>query len=423
MSGKRKDLRGRVLRTGESQIKQGKFKGRYQYDWIDNDGVRRHCNSWRLTEADPLPQGKRMCKPLRVLEEEIACDMHDGVDMSAKDRTLNQIFDDVMDMNTGIKQTTRNNYLNQWNCNVRDSLGKRKVTSIKYSDIRKFYQSLLDDKGLNISSVGRIDCRIKSVFQLAVRDNIITADPSRGALRDVGKTATRNPKRYALSQCEQDSFLQYCHGKEGDSGYYLLFVVLFGTGMRIAEALGLTWKDIDFDNGIIRVNRNLMYRPVLSENEKHVQFYVSSTKTDGSKRSIPMLPEVREALIRQREIDLYLDKGFSVDGISNFVFLGKNGRSYISSSINSYILRMVKAINDIERASAENDNREPAFIRRFSVHNCRHTFATRLCEKNVPIKVVQTVLGHTNIQITLNIYAECTQKSSMDAFASLDGFF
>jgi hypothetical protein len=71
-----KDNKGRNLREGERQKKDG----RYEYRYRDIYGIMRSVYSWRLTKADPQPQGKRQCKCLRDLEEEIKRDLHDGID-------------------------------------------------------------------------------------------------------------------------------------------------------------------------------------------------------------------------------------------------------------------------------------------------------------------------------------------------------
>ncbi len=80
----------------------------------------------------------------------------------------------------------------------------------------------------------------------------------------------------------------------------------------------------------------------------------------------------------------------------------------------------MKSYNKFETATAEVEGREAILLPRFSCHVLRHTYCTRLCKNDVNIKVIQTVMGHKNVKITLDIYAEVSeekQKSEMDKLA------
>lgn len=102
---------------------------------------------------------------------------------------------------------------------------------------------------------------------------------------------------------------------------------LLGTGCRIGEVLGMTWADIDFENSLIHVNKALLYRP--DEQGKSV-YTISSTKTKNGMRSIPMIDEVREALLEEREIQLAFGnhRTQTVDGVTDFVFTQAKGTVY-----------------------------------------------------------------------------------------------
>lgn len=94
---------------------------------------------------------------------------------------------------------------------------------------------------------------------------------------------------------------------------------------------------------------------------------------------------------------------------------------YNTMTINRAIVRIYKAYNEQETKQAKKENREPILIPHFSVHNLRHTFCTRFCENESNIKVIQDIMGHSDITTTMNIYAEATEKKKQESFKNLEG--
>ncbi len=89
--------------------------------------------------------------------------------------------------------------------------------------------------------------------------------------------------------------------------------------------------------------------------------------------------------------------------------------------INRAIQRIYTEYNDREREKADEEQRKPQLIRHFSVHNLRHTFCTRFCENESNIKVIQEIMGHSDIGTTMNIYAEATEAKKRESFDNLEG--
>lgn len=122
-----------------------------------------------------------------------------------------------------------------------------------------------------------------------------------------------------------------------------------------------------------------------------------------------MLSEVREALLQERENqERFKLKSPTIDGYSNFVFLNREQNLHNPMTINRAIKRIIRDHNRDEVKLAEKEKREPLLIRDFSVHNLRHTFCTRFCENETNLKVIQEIMGHSDISTTMNIYAEAT---------------
>lgn len=184
MSGKRKDSRGRVLRSGETQ----RSDGMYMYRYNDAGGVRRTVYSWRLVATDKLPDGKKAGEPLREIEKRLTRDTEDGIQtFIANKKTLNDFFDDYMSMRPELKKSTRSEYLYIYRQYVSDRLGRENISGIRYSDIKKFYLFLIHDRGLSLGSVECINTVLHPVFALAARDRYIRVNPAHGVLSELKK--------------------------------------------------------------------------------------------------------------------------------------------------------------------------------------------------------------------------------------------
>ena len=140
MAQKRKDNRGRILRDNEFQ----RPDGRYMFRYYNQQGEKKYVYSWRLTENDKMPQGKRDDISLREKEKQITEDKVHGVDTSKSKVTLTELFEKHMKL-TKLKQSTRTNYRYMYTKYVAPRFGNVKVTSIKKSDIQGFYNGLIEE--------------------------------------------------------------------------------------------------------------------------------------------------------------------------------------------------------------------------------------------------------------------------------------
>ena len=110
-----------------------------------------------------------------------------------------------------------------------------------------------------------------------------------------------------------------------------------------------------------------------------------------------------------------------VDGYTGFIFQNRYGDPLSAHNVNRAIERIYRDYNEDETVLADKEGREPLLIRHFSVHNLRHTFCTRFCENESNIKVIQEIMGHADIETTMNIYAEATKQKKKESFANLEG--
>lgn len=405
------------MRDGEIQRPDGK----YEFKYFDSKGVRRSAYSWKLVETDKIPSGKRMCESLREIEKNLIKDVDDGIDShSAKKTSLNDFYNAYIDTKYELKQSTRTNYKYMYGKYVHDDIGTRKISSIKYSDIKKFYIHLIKDIGFKPNSIEIIQTIIHPVFNAAVRDGIIRINPTDGVIAEIKKSHEwEKPKRHALTVSQQNRFIDFVSNNKTYKHWMPLITVLLGTGCRIGEILGLRWNDCDFKSRIININHNLVYRVQEAGN---CEYHITTPKTKTGVRIIPMFDDVMSALTKEYESQKeYGFNTFSVDGFTNFIFRNRFDEPLNPHVVNRAIERMIRDANMVEEELARIDSREPILLPHFSCHHLRHTFCTRLCENEPNLKIIQEIMGHKNIETTMDVYNEATKEKKMESFASLEG--
>ena len=387
----RKDDKGHALWKGESKRKDGY----YIYQYRDLAGRR------RIVYAKDLPT-------LRRKEKEIVKNLDDGIDSyTGENTTLNRAFEQYMKARTDLKESTYQYYLYMYDLIIREKLGRRKVNTIKYSEIRTFYLSLLESKRLNIGTLEHIDAILHSIFKMLIRDEIIRVNPTFDIMTELKKSGQwETGKRHALTVNQQRIFIQYLQNDPGYSHWLPLFSFFLGTGCRSAEVFAICWSDIDFEKKEILIRRNLLYRKRPSG---EYGFYITTPKTKKSRREIPMIGRIEQIL--REEYERQKRDGFCkavVDGKTGFVFMNRNGGVFCSEIVNSAIKRIYKAYNKEEQIKAVKEQREPELLPHFTCHHLRHTFCTRYCEVESNVKIIQEIMGHSNINVTMQIYTEVT---------------
>lgn len=417
MSKRKKDNKGRLLRQGERQRKDG----RYEYRYMDDSGTTHSVYSWKLVDTDSTPHGKHSPQSLREMIKQINRDLNDGVSSFNAYRTpLNVFFERYMETKYELKQSTRTNYKYMYKKYVHDGLGMKDIASIKYSDIKKFYIHLIKDLGFKPNSMETIHTVLHPIFTIAVRDGYIRTNPTDGVMAEIKKShAWEKPKRHALTEAEQEAFINFVSGSPKYRHWASVFTVLLGTGCRVGEFSGLRWEDCDFENNIISINHNLIYR---QQDNGKCEYHITTPKTASGTRIIPMLSEVKTALVEERIRQM--KTGFNqtvIDGYCGFVFKNRCGDCLNAHSINRAIERICRDYNLEEESLAAKQCRPPLLLPHFTVHNLRHTFCTRFCENETNLKVIQEIMGHADISTTMNIYNEATKEKKIESFANLEG--
>lgn len=383
MAEKRKDNKGRNLLKGEGQRKDG----RYYFQYKDTLGKSKVVYSWDLIG-------------LREKEAQIKRDLNDEIDETSSKMTLNQLFDLYISLKD-IENNTKDNYLGLWKNHIRNTkLGNAEIRNIKTSHIKKFYKEL-KDKGLSNSTIKIFNCMLLPSFSLAVDDDMIRKNPVK---RDCMKPYRAEGKvKEALTKEEQEKLLDFIENHNVYNVYAPMLKYMIGTACRIGEVIGITWNDIDMKKQKINIDHQLIYK---RNADGKTVFTICEPKTDAGKRTIPMTKEVYNALLDQRKYKFFLGttRDYEIDGYSNFVFTTKSGKPIAPNGFNNALKNIVNAYNRLEKIYAENEKRDPVLLPHISAHTFRHTGCTRMAEAGMDIKVLQYIMGHSDISITMDVY-------------------
>lgn len=398
---KRYDSRRRLLKKCEYE----KADGHYLYRWTDGKGRRHSITAATLEE-------------LRRKEEEIQVNKHDGIRAEAVNTTLNDIYKLWCGMKRGLKGNTFQNYKYMYEMFVAQDLGQMKIQNIKKSDVKRFYNKLVDERGLKINTTDSVHTVLHQVLQTAVEDGYVRNNVSDNVLRELKKSHNmEDTRKKALTIPEENLFKDFISRK--DSQYYHwypIFIVMLGTGMRVGEITGLRWCDIDLDEGIIDVNHTLVY---YKHPTNGCYFSIHTPKTQAGERKIPMLSSVKEAFLKEKchQEKNNIHSTSMIDGYTDFIFVNRFGGVQHQGTLNKALRRIIRDCNDEILNKVPNAE---VLLPRFSCHSLRHTFTTRLVEAGVNIKVVQEVLGHKDVSTTLDIYTDVTKELAKREFDNLE---
>ena len=399
------DSRHVRLKTGETE----KSNGGYEYRWTSADGKR------HSIYAPTLEQ-------LREMEEQIIVDKHDGIKADVKALTVNDCFKLWKELKRGVKDSTFQNYVYMYEMFVMPTFGKKRVVQVQRSDIKRFYNGLVDQKVLKISTVDNIHNVLHQVFQVAVDDNYIRQNPTDRMLKELRVAHGHEiEKRKALTLEQQELFFNYMKNTPQYRHWYPVFYIMANTGMRVGELTGLRWQDVDMENGIISVNHTLVYYN--HRDELGTYFSINTPKTEAGCREIPMVAGVKEAfeMIREYQQEAGIQSKARIDSYEDFIFVNKDGNMQHHGTLNKAIKRICRDCNDqvlLEQGIESN----PVLLPNFSCHILRHTFATRLCESGINIKVIQDVLGHVDVSTTMDIYVDVMNETKKRELANFDGY-
>ena len=393
MSEKRRDNKGRILRTGESQ----RADGRYMYKYVNREGETKVVYSWKLVATDRVPKGKRDDLSLREKEREIQRDLEDGIDTKGKKMTLCELYAKKTAQRINVKKNTLAGRKYLMDALKQDKLGSRSIDSIKPSDAKE-WAVRMKEKGYGFKTISNYKRSLKASFYMAIEDDYVRKNPFDFQLSEVIDDDSES--RQALSEEQEEKLLSFLQYDTVYQKYYDDVLILLKTGLRISELCGLTVQDLDFENHTLNINHQLL--------RNQEGYYIETPKTKCGIRKVPMSEEAGKAFQRVLKRKK-TGKGIVIDGYRNFLFLNQKGMPMTACYYTSTLRNIVKKYNKYHD--------EP--LPKITPHILRHTFCTRLAQKNMNPKNLQYIMGHSSIMITLNLYAHASQTGANMEMRSL----
>lgn len=283
-----------------------------------------------------------------------------------------------------VKESTLECYKGTYKKHVSQSLGKMYLEDITPENLQIFFNRLIKSKNLKSSSIQRIQAIISCMFKQAFINERIEKNPCERIQRvKKGDTQEKN----VLETEHEQQFLSYFKNET----YKNVCIIALYTGMRANEILGLTWEHVDFEKNVIHVRYSLYYK-----NKNNYKLVNPKTRT--SIRDIPMTKNICELLQK-------LKKGCS----KGFVFSNGEGKPFDYHSVDRYIVRAIKKMNA-----------DGIPVEHMSLHSFRHTFSSRCVLFGMSPKVVQTVMGHSDIGLTMNLYTHCQDEQKQKEMTLLE---
>ena len=336
MSEVRRDNKGRKLFNGESQRKDGKYEYKYQDAW----GKRKTVYSWKLTPTDRVPAGKRDDISLREKIKQIQKDLNSNITPDGGNFTVLELVEKYISQKTGVRHNTRSNYNFVVNVIKKEAFGQKRIDKIKVSDAKEWLIKMQQIDGRGYSYIHTIRGVVRPAFQMAVDDDLLVKNPFEFQLNTV--VVNDSVTREAITRQQERDFLEFVENDKHFCKYYDGIYILFKTGLRISEFVGLTKKNLDFENSRIIVDHQL-------QRTRDMKYIIEDTKTECGERMVPMTPEVKEAFQRILANRKNPKVEPMVDGYSGFLYLDKNGRPMVALHWEKYFQHIREKYNKIYR--------------------------------------------------------------------------
>lgn len=243
----------------------------------------------------------------------------------------------------------------------------------------------LQQDGRGYSSIHSIRGVVRPAFQMAVDDDLIRKNPFEFQLTTV--VVNDSVTREAITRKQERAFLEFVASDKHFCKYYDGIYILFKTGLRISEFVGLTLADVDMKNRKININHQL-------QRKRNMEYIIEDTKTSSGTRVIPMTDDVYECFKRIIANRKKPKVEPMICGKSGFLYLDKNDMPMVALHWEKYFQHICEKYNSIYKVQ----------MPKITPHVCRHTFCSNMAKSGMNPKTLQYIMGHSDIGVTLNTY-------------------
>ena len=372
-----KSLSGKELGLGICQRKDGLYQGRF----TNRFGKRETLYDKKLNN-------------LRIRLRKAQIDDDNAANPLKSNMTLDEWYDVWIDT---FKRNCRNTTIVEYKGiykSIKQELGWRKLQTLEPVILQKVLNDLKSDNQRKM-----VKTILSDILDKAKRNGLISKNPAKNLITQIDNEYPKEQR--VLSIQETELFLEYSK----ESRYYNLFVVALETGMRIGELKALYWSDIDFSRRALWVKKTMC----LVRGDHGTYFEVHNPKTFSGNRLIPLTNKCIEALMRQKALNTSTVQKYKDTNFTNLVFPSKNNQPFhemvILESIHNVVAKMAA---------------DGFYIKKFGPHTFRHTFATRAIENDMNPKTLQRILGHSSLQMTMNLYCHVSDDKLFDEMKKME---
>lgn len=329
-------------------------------------------NGKRLQKWESGFATKRLAeKTLRMRIDDIENSYANKLERSTVEVFLRQWLKDYCEVR--LAQNTINGYMVNIENHIIPCIGNIQLHKLEPIQVQTMYAKLRKD-GLSETSILYVHAVLRKALNYAVKQRVLSYNVTNhveAPRKSVYKPTVLNSEDICklLTACE-------------DSEIYMPVLLAVTLGLRRGEALGLMWNDIDFDNRTLEVKRTATFTKK--------QFILSNPKTKNSNRTIMLSPSIYDKLkehqARQALQALEFGEGFNPYSL---VACRVDGSPLTSNVLQNQFKRIIQEID----------------IANIRFHDLRHTNATLMLKQNIPAKIVSSMLGHSSVGITLDIYS------------------
>ncbi len=325
--------------------------------------------------------------------------------------TVDEWFNYYMDTykkNT-VREATFYNYKIRYEKNIKPYIGDLLLSEVRTAFCQKIINNMLE-KGDASGSVDLTKINMQLIFEASVNNGYIAQNPINKSIKTIPE---EERERRVLTLEEQDIFLRYAK----KSQLYLVYAFTLQTGLRCGEVCGLRWQDVNFEAACLFVKKNLR-----KSREKGKGYYLGEPKTRASIRKIPLTDEAIRLLKMQKKQQLEAKfknpAGAKKDNYAEWdlVFYDYNKRTLANEQ--RLLTGLSTIVKNINRDRILNN--DPESFEDVKMHSLRHTFATRCIENGMKPKVLQKILGHNSITVTMDLYVHVVDEELFSEMKKMD---
>lgn len=343
-------------------------------------------------------------KELTEKKNSILNDIYNGIDIKNKDSfgdffqnwLFNICFVDKKASTIERYEGLYRNYI------LNSSIVDIKLNKLDCFIVQKFINSLADNK-VSVSTISMVLKILKPSLRYAYNQGLINKNIFKDIIVPKNHTDISTKKIKAFSLDEQKKFLKIIDNNKNK----ILFTFLLGTGLRIGEALALTWDDINFNNNTVNINKSVKrVSEIINNKRQPSKFLVQTPKSKSSIRIVPIPTSIVKQLKIYKDAQITFKTSLNTQS-NNLIFCTEFGTYIDSNNLNKSLKRILKA------------NSMPIK----NIHSLRHSYACRLIEKGYDSVVIQSLLGHADISTTINNYAHVFDEYKNKVILSIDDLF